>query len=93
MTALALYKKYLELKESDSLIEALNGLYDHGKQCNWKTPEQTEEEEMVLQQLHQQLSGCREALIFQKTLAPFSKQYIHAWFSLLGLGEFFSDNT
>ena len=44
MTALALYKKYLELKESDSLIEALNGLYDHGKQCNWKTPEQTEEE-------------------------------------------------
>lgn len=54
MTALALYKKYLELKESDSLIEALNGLYDHGKQCNWKTPEQTEEEEMVLQQLHQQ---------------------------------------
>jgi hypothetical protein len=28
VTALALYKKYLELKASDSLIEALNGLYE-----------------------------------------------------------------
>ena len=54
VTALALYKKYLELKESDSLIEALNGLYEHGKQCNWKTPEQAEEEEMMMQQLQQQ---------------------------------------
>jgi L-lactate utilization protein LutC len=54
VTALALYKKYLEMKESDTLIEALNELYEHGKQYNWKTPEQTEEEEMVLQQIQQQ---------------------------------------
>lgn len=39
VTALSLYKKYLQLKEEDKLIEALNGLYEHGKECNWKTPE------------------------------------------------------
>lgn len=39
VTALALYKKYLQLKRNNSLIEALNGLYDRGKECNWKTPE------------------------------------------------------
>jgi hypothetical protein len=62
VTALALYKKYLELKESDSLIEALNGLYEHGKQCNWKTPEQAEEEDMVMQQLQQQQQQQQQKL-------------------------------
>jgi len=31
------------LKAEDKLIEALNGLYDKGKTCNWKVPEQDEE--------------------------------------------------
>jgi len=39
VTALKLYKKYLELKSTDSLIEALNGLYEKGKSENWKVPE------------------------------------------------------
>ena len=39
VTALKLYKKYLELKGTDSLIEALNGLYEKGKSENWKVPE------------------------------------------------------
>ena len=39
VTALRLYKKYLELKSQDRLIEALNQLYDRGKECNWKAPE------------------------------------------------------
>jgi len=39
VTALKLYKKYLELKATDSLIEALNGLYEKGKSENWKVPE------------------------------------------------------
>ena len=39
VTALKLYKKYIELKSQDKLIEALNGLYDKGKACSWKTPE------------------------------------------------------
>ena len=39
VTALKLYKKYLELKSQDKLIEALNGLYDKGKACSWRTPE------------------------------------------------------
>lgn len=39
VTALALYKKYLQLKADDKLIESLNGLYDKGKVCNWKIPE------------------------------------------------------
>ena len=42
VTALKLYKKYLELKAEDNLIEALNGLYDKGKAFNWKTPEDEE---------------------------------------------------
>ena len=43
VTALRLYKKYLQLKAEDKLIEALNGLYDKGKTFNWKVPEQDEE--------------------------------------------------
>merc|ERR1739844_599895 len=39
VTALKLYKKYLELRSQDKLIEALNGLYDKGKDCSWRTPE------------------------------------------------------
>jgi hypothetical protein len=42
VTALKLYKKYLELKSQDKLIEALNGLYDKGKACSWRTPEDDE---------------------------------------------------
>ena len=42
VTALKLYKKYLELKSQDKLIEALNGLYEKGKACSWKTPEDDE---------------------------------------------------
>ena len=39
VTALSLYKKYLQLKKEDKLIEALNKLYEHGKEANWKAPE------------------------------------------------------
>ena len=42
VTALKLYKKYLELKSQDKLIEALNGLYEKGKALSWKTPEDDE---------------------------------------------------
>lgn len=42
VTALELYKKYLELKKSDTLIEELNNLYDRGKVLNWKVPEDQE---------------------------------------------------
>jgi hypothetical protein len=42
VTALKLYKKYLELRSQDKLIEALNGLYDKGKDCSWRTPEDDE---------------------------------------------------
>lgn len=42
VTALKLYKKYLELKSQDKLIEALNGLYEKGKACSWRTPEDDE---------------------------------------------------
>jgi len=40
VTALSLYKKYLQLKKDDKLIEALNKLYEHGKDANWKVPEE-----------------------------------------------------
>ena len=43
VTALRLYKKYLQLKAEDRLIEALNGLYDRGKDMNWKTPQDLRE--------------------------------------------------
>ena len=39
VTAWELYKKYEELKKSGNLIDALNGLYDKGKECNWKIPD------------------------------------------------------
>ncbi len=42
VTALLLYKKYQQLKGNDTLIEALNGLYEKGKACNWKIPEDDE---------------------------------------------------
>ena len=42
VTALKLYRKYLELKSDDRLIEALNGLYEKGKTLSWKTPEDEE---------------------------------------------------
>ena len=40
---LRLYRKYLILKAEDRLIEALNQLYDRGKECGWKTPEDQQE--------------------------------------------------
>merc|ERR1712223_1297916 len=40
VTALSFYKKYLQLKKEDKLIEALNKLYEHGKDANWKVPEE-----------------------------------------------------
>ena len=39
VTALALYKKYLALKEESTLIPELQKLYEKGKECNWKMPE------------------------------------------------------
>ena len=40
VTALQLYKKYLQIKTQDRLIESLNALYDRGKECNWKVPDE-----------------------------------------------------
>jgi len=39
VTSLRLYKKYLELKKDNMVMEALNGLYEVGKECNWKIPQ------------------------------------------------------
>ena len=44
VTALQLYKKYLQIKAQDRLIESLNALYDKGKECNWKVPDDGDEE-------------------------------------------------
>ena len=38
VTSLRLYKKYLELKKENRVGEALNRLYEVGKECNWKIP-------------------------------------------------------
>ena len=38
VTALSLYKKYLQLKKENGFINALNALYDKGKELNWKIP-------------------------------------------------------
>ncbi len=43
VTALALYKKSLKLKEEGVFIDALGELYDKGKECNWKIPDDQEE--------------------------------------------------
>ena len=40
VTALQLYKKYLQIKAQDRLSESLNALYDRGKECNWKVPDE-----------------------------------------------------
>ena len=39
VTALMLYKKYLELKKEGSVMDALTQMYDLGKELNWKVPE------------------------------------------------------
>ena len=38
VTSLRLYKKYLELKKDNAIVDSLNRLYDVGKECNWKLP-------------------------------------------------------
>ncbi len=40
VTALRLYRKHLQLKEEGKFIDALNELYEKGKECNWKIPEE-----------------------------------------------------
>jgi PAB-dependent poly(A)-specific ribonuclease subunit 2 len=42
VTALQLYRKYLQIKAEDKLIETLNTLYDKGKECGWKVPDDEE---------------------------------------------------
>ncbi len=39
VTALKLYRRHLELKKEGRFIDALNELYERGKECNWKIPE------------------------------------------------------
>jgi len=39
VTALRLYKKYLELKRENRVMEALTEMYELGKELNWKVPE------------------------------------------------------
>ena len=39
VTALMLYKKYLELKKEGSVMDALTQMYDLGKELSWKVPE------------------------------------------------------
>jgi len=52
VTALRLYRKYLQLKAEDRLIEALNQLYDRGKECQWKTPEDLQEAVPAVPPIH-----------------------------------------
>jgi len=40
VTSLRLYRKYLEFKKENKVMEALNGLYEVGKECNWKIPQE-----------------------------------------------------
>ncbi|KAK4294090.1 hypothetical protein Pmani_033259 [Petrolisthes manimaculis] len=44
-TALALYQKYCDLKASDELVMALQGLYQAGKKAQWKVPGEEEEDQ------------------------------------------------
>ncbi len=39
VTALRLYRCYLKLKAENKFIDALNQLYEKGKEYNWKIPE------------------------------------------------------
>ena len=39
VTALRLYKKYLELKKEGRVMDALTQMYDLGKELSWKVPE------------------------------------------------------
>ncbi len=34
-----LYKKYMEMKKENTIVENLNKMYDVGKELNWKVPE------------------------------------------------------
>lgn len=42
VTALELYRKYLQLKESGTLIDELNAMYQQGKVSSWKVPEDSD---------------------------------------------------
>jgi len=39
VTSLRLYKKYMEMKKENTIVENLNKMYDVGKELNWKVPE------------------------------------------------------
>eukprot|EP00088_Acartia_fossae_P045284 TRINITY_DN4865_c0_g1_i2.p1 TRINITY_DN4865_c0_g1~~TRINITY_DN4865_c0_g1_i2.p1 ORF type:complete len:942 (-),score=230.14 TRINITY_DN4865_c0_g1_i2:411-3098(-) len=39
VTSLRLYKKYLEMKRDNKVVENLTKMYDVGKELNWKVPE------------------------------------------------------
>jgi len=39
VTSLRLYKKYLEMKKENRIMEALTEMYELGKELNWKVPE------------------------------------------------------
>ena len=39
VTSLRLYRKYLQLKKENRIMEALTEMYDIGKELNWKVPE------------------------------------------------------
>lgn len=39
VTSLRLYKKHLELKKENRFMEAVNRMYDVGKELNWKVPD------------------------------------------------------
>ncbi len=34
-----LYKKYMEMKKENTIVENLTKMYDVGKELNWKVPE------------------------------------------------------
>ena len=39
VTSLRLYKKYLELKKENKILDSLTKMYEVGKEMNWKVPD------------------------------------------------------